>query len=107
MKLLYYVPTITSEKYVHTPVEGVTAPKTNFHVDIYENKKNADKELIGTASVVLGPPNDDSVLYIRVATKYEHTTHTGSVCRNMTLEELKVEHDEIVEACKELKKAWG
>lgn len=79
MKLLYYVPTITSEKYVHTPVEGVTAPKTNFHVDIYENKKNADKELIGTASVVLGPPNDDSVLYIRVATKYEHTTHVEVV----------------------------
>lgn len=104
---LYYVPTITSEKYVHTPVEGVTASKTNFHVDIYENKKNADKELIGTASVVLGPPHDDSVLYIRVETKYEHTTDTGYVYRNMTLEELKVEHDEIVEACKELKNAWG
>ena len=105
--LLHYVPTITSEKYVRTPVEGVTAPKTNFHVDIYENKKKADKELIGTASVVLGPPHG-GVLYISVETKYEHTTYDGSsVYHNMTLEELKVEHDEIVEACKELKKAWG
>ena len=105
---LYYVPTITSQKYVPTPVKGVTAPKTNFHIDIYEIKRN-DKELIGTASVVLGgPPHHDRVLYIRVETKYEHTTYTGgSVYHNMTLKELKAEHYEIVEACKELKEAWG
>ncbi len=104
---LDYVPTITSEKYVPITVEGVTASKTNFHVDIYENKKDADKELIGTASVVLGPPHDDSVLYIRVETKYEHTIYNGTVYHNMTFEELVAEHEEIVVACKELKKAWG
>lgn len=112
---LFQILRITSRKcdsmklyYVPTPVEGITAPKTNFHIDIYEIKRNANKELIGTASVVLGPPHYDSVLYIRVETKYEHTTYTGgSVCHNMTLEELKAEHYEIVEACKELKEAWG
>lgn len=108
MKQLYYVPTITSQKYVRVAgVEGITVPKTNFHVDIYENKGNADKKLIGTASIVLGPPHNDSVLYIRVETKYEHTTCTGSVCHHMTIEEAKAEHEEIVVACKELKKAWG
>lgn len=105
---LYYVPTITSQKYVAlAEVKGLTAPVTNFHVEIYEKKKNGEKELIGTASVVLGPPHEDSVLYISVETKYEHTTKEGTVCYHMTLEEAKTERKEIVDACKELKKAWG
>lgn len=111
--LLYYVPTITSEKNVPTSTERIIS-KTSFHVDIFEAEKMGENKLIGTASVVVTFLGDSDlgdseyfVNYIRLVSKYENTSSCGSTYSHLTLDELNAEHDEIVEACKELKKAWG
>jgi len=101
-----YVPTITSQKDIPTQVEGITSCKISFCVEIFE-KTQEGNEHIGTASVVIGGP-ESLLLYIRIVTKYEDTTYSGSVYSNyITEKELKTEHAEIVEECKKLREAWG
>ena len=101
-----YVPTITCQKDIPTTIEGISSCKTSFCVEISEEEKEGYKH-IGTASVVIGGP-ERLLLYIRIVTKYEDTTYSGSVySRYMTEKDLKTEHAEIVEECKKLLDAWG